>query len=80
MKPIPILACLLLLAAGPNTISAQAPNPQEQLVLQQLSVAIKEVQTQQTTIAANQAMIDEKIAGVAEAIRVARIYSSRSGN
>ena len=80
MKTIPIIASLFLSATGPNAISADAPNPQEQQVLQQLGAAIKDVQTQQTTIAANQARIDEKIAAVAEAIRVARIYSSRSGN
>ena len=80
MKTIPIIASLFLLATGPNAISAEPSNAQDQQMLQQLNVAIKEVQVQQTTIAANQVKIDEKIAAVAEAIRVARIYSSRSGN
>ena len=46
---------------------------------ERILVVIKEIQTQQATIAENQAKIDEKLAAVAEAIRVARIYSSRGG-
>ena len=46
---------------------------------QQILAVIKEIQTQQATIAENRAKIDEKLAAVAEAIRVARIYSSRGG-
>ena len=44
---------------------------------QRILAVIKEIQTQQATIAENRAKIDEKLAAVAEAIRVARIYSSR---
>ena len=40
---------------------------------------IKEVQAQQAEIAENQAKIEEKLAALAETIRVARIYSSRGG-
>ena len=40
---------------------------------------IKEVQAQQVVIAENQAKIDAKLVTLAEAIRVARIYSSRGG-
>ncbi len=54
-------------ADAPNAASAQA-----------LMQALKDVQAQQATITENQAKIDELIAGVAEAARVARIYSSRS--
>ena len=46
---------------------------------QRVLAMIKEIQTQQATIAENQVKIDEKLAAVAEAIRVARIYSSRGG-
>jgi hypothetical protein len=46
---------------------------------QQILALIKEIQTQQAAIAENRAKIDEKLAAVAEAIRVARIYSSRGG-
>jgi hypothetical protein len=52
------------------------PNEAEQ---QQILAVMKEIQTQQATIAENRAKIDEKLAAVAEAIRVARIYSSRGG-
>lgn len=74
MKRISILACLLLATL------AQA-NPAEPVAApeQQLLAAIKEVQTQQIAIAENQGKIDEKIAAIVEAVRVARIYSSRSG-
>jgi len=40
---------------------------------------LKEVQAQQLVIADNQTKIDAKLAVVAEAIRVARIYGSRGG-
>ncbi|HXX41888.1 MAG TPA: hypothetical protein VEI58_06450 [Chthoniobacterales bacterium] len=44
---------------------------------QQLLALVKEVQTQQTQIADNQAKIDAKLVEVAEAVRLARIYSKR---
>ena len=42
--------------------------------------ALKELQTQQAAIAENQAKIDAKLATLAEALRLARIYSSRGGS
>ena len=56
--------------------SAQAPNVKDQEEQQLLSL-VKEVQVQQTSIAQNQKKIDELIVDVSEAVRVARIYSSR---
>jgi ABC-type transporter MlaC component len=47
---------------------------------QQVAAAIKEIQAQQATIADNQAKIDAKLATVGEAVRIARIYSSRGGH
>jgi hypothetical protein len=44
---------------------------------EQLLALAKEVQTQQAQIADNQAKIDTKLVELAEAIRVARIYSKR---
>lgn len=73
MKRIPILACLLLAALAQAAEPVATPE-------QQLLAALKEVQAQQVTIAENQTKIDEKIAAVVEAVRLARIYSSRSGN
>jgi len=75
MKRILLLACLLA-APLSNVIPAEPANPQEQQFLS----ALKEVQTQQAAMAENQAKIEQKLAAILEAIRVARIYSSRSGN
>jgi hypothetical protein len=45
----------------------------------QLLPLVKELQIQQTQIADNQTKIDSKIADLAEAVRIARIYASRLG-
>jgi Skp family chaperone for outer membrane proteins len=66
----PATAAALLITSA----QAQAPQPEQQLV----SLA-KEVKAQQDEIAANQDKIDAKLAGLAEALRQARIYSSRGG-
>lgn len=73
------LAALLSLSllAGAS-ICAQAPTPQSKED-EQLLVLVKEVQAQQAQIAENQKQIEAKLAEVAEALRVARIYSSRGG-
>ena len=57
---------------------AQAPqlNPDQ---ASNRSRAFKEVQAQQAAMAENQAKIDEKLATLAETVRVARIYASRGG-
>jgi hypothetical protein len=57
-----------------SSTAAQAPDPKDE---QQLLALVKEVQAQQLEIAANQTKIAAKLADVAEAIRVARIYTSR---
>jgi hypothetical protein len=68
------------LAIALSTISstiAQAPasaHPEEQTLL----ALIKEVQQQQIEIAANQTKIEAKLAELAETVRIARIYSSRT--
>jgi hypothetical protein len=54
--------------------AAEAPNPSLQVL-----ALVKEVQAQQTAIAENQAKIDAKLAAIAEAVRVAKIYASRGG-
>ena len=78
MKRLPVLTAfcsLSLLVAAP---AAEAPTASEQQVDQVLAVA-KEVQLQQIAIAENQAKIDAKLAAIAENIRVARIYATRTG-
>ncbi len=71
---IALLAALAVTASS----NAQAPTAQAQQDQQVLAV-IREIQTQQAAIADNQSKIEAKIAALAEAVRVARIYSSRSG-
>lgn len=72
------LVALTFLALAPlSSAQTAAPaNPQEQ----QLLAAVKEVQAQQAAIAENQAKIEAKLVTVAEAVRIAKIYSSRSGS
>ena len=65
---------LALLAVAP---AAEAPSAQRQA--DQVLAVAKEVQGQQAAIAENQAKIDAKLATLAEAIRVARIYAARGG-
>jgi septal ring factor EnvC (AmiA/AmiB activator) len=55
---------------------AQTPDQKE---TDEINALIKEVQTQQTEIAENQARIEEKLATLSETIREARIFSSRGG-
>ncbi|MEY2439518.1 MAG: hypothetical protein QOI34_903 [Verrucomicrobiota bacterium] len=64
--------CALLIASG----SAQTPSGKED---QKLLALVKDVQTQQAQIAENQTKIESKLAEVAEAVRVARIYAGRGG-
>ena len=68
------LLCLGLLTC-PAAGQAPAANAEDQ----QLLSALKQVQEQQTQIAANQAAIEAKLATVAETVRQARIYASRTG-
>ena len=77
MNRLLLLVSVVVLGTSPITF-AQAPqaNTQNQ---ERLLALIKEVRDQQTQLAANHTKIDEKLATLAEAIRQARIYSSRSG-
>lgn len=73
MKALLPLACLFATAVA--KLNADPASAQDQ----QIAAAIKEIQTQQAQIAENQTKIDAKLATVVEAVRVARIYSSRGG-
>jgi hypothetical protein len=59
--------------------SAPAQAPQHNPAQEGLAALIKEVRAQQAAIAANQIKLNEKLATLAETIRLARIYSSRGG-
>jgi ABC-type transporter MlaC component len=78
MKTLPALVAALFFAAAISTPAAEPSkvNDQEQ---QQLAAVVKEIQTQQAAIAENQTKIDARMVTVAEALRLARIYASRSG-
>jgi hypothetical protein len=67
-----IFALLLLATSG----SAQNPVANSE---QRLLTLVQQVQGQQAQIVANQDKIDSKLAEVAEAIRVARIFAGRGG-
>jgi hypothetical protein len=76
MKPTLLFAfCAFITLAS----SALAQPPQQSPGEAELAALIKEVRAQQAAMAANQAKINEKLATLAESIRVARIYSSRGG-
>jgi hypothetical protein len=76
MKPTLMSAfCALVILVS----AAPAQSPQRNLAQEELNALIKEVRAQQIAVAANQAKINEKLATLAESIRIARIYSSRGG-
>ncbi len=76
MKKLLLLAALASLAAP---LGAQSPAADDTRDAKQIEALLKEVQAQQIQIAENQAKIDAKLVALAEAIRIARIYSSRGG-
>jgi len=85
MRPIRIknLLLLTLLAAaafnilGPAHAQTQAPTPSV-ADIKATAQAIQTLQAQQKTIADNQAAIDQKLTGIAEEVRVARLFQSRA--
>jgi ABC-type transporter MlaC component len=75
MKQIAAIVALALSCAAASVEAAEPPSSQDQQVL----ALVKEIQAQQAKIAENQAALDAKLATVAEAVRLARIYASRGG-
>ena len=77
MKFLPAIVATTLFALLVSAPAAEPPkeNDREQ---QQLLALVKDVESQQAAIAENQTKIDAKLATIAEALRLARIYSSRS--
>lgn len=72
LTSIALVVAALAIASAPG----QTQGPTEQ---QQIAASIKNIQAQQVKIAANQAQIETKLAALAEAIRLARIYAARGG-
>jgi hypothetical protein len=78
MKFLPALiaTCWFGLLVGSPAAEPSKENEREQ---QQVVALVKELQAQQAMIADNQTKIDAKMATIAEALRLAKIYSSRAG-
>ncbi len=79
MRTLKYLALCGLLAAAASTFfgpaQAQTPSVAD---IKATADAIQAVQDQQKTITDNEAKIDEKIADIAENVRVAKLYASRA--
>lgn len=76
------LSALIALCLSVLILSASAAEPSkesQQREQQQLMALVKEVQAQHAAIADNQTKIDAKLVTIADALRLARIYASRSG-
>ena len=70
-------AAAAILACHASTYGQAVPATAQQD--QQIIALARELQAQQAVIAENQTKIEAKLAAIAEAIRIARIYTSRSG-
>jgi len=75
MKRSSLTILFLILFAMFSSV-AQTPDPKDDQ--EKLLTLLKEVRAQQSQIVANQSKIDAKLADLAETLRVARIFSSRS--
>jgi hypothetical protein len=75
MKRILVSIVFTFVLCGISFSGAQTPDANQE---QKLLALIKEIQTQQTQMAENQAKIDEKITELEGTLRDARIYSKRS--
>ena len=78
MKTLFALSAAILLGAVIPVFAAE-PLKEGDREQQQLTALAKEIQGQQATIADNQTKIDAKLATIAEALRLARIYATRVG-
>lgn len=80
MKPKPLSLLLIGMAAlGGWLALPRETNAQADAEATAVATLLTELVAQQTVIAENQTRIDEKIAAIAEEIRVARIYAGRGG-
>jgi uncharacterized protein YlxW (UPF0749 family) len=70
-----LVSCLLACASA--TWAAE-PSKESERDQQQIAALTKELQSQQAAITENQTKINEKLAAIAEALRQAKIYSTRA--
>ena len=75
MKRIPIFTAFLSFVLLIGSHAADTPDKNQG----QFLTVLKEVQNQQAAIAENQVKINAKLVTIAEAVRIARVYSSRGG-
>lgn len=68
------------MAACATAFTLFAQNPSTPPSDAGITAVIQEIQTQQKTLAENQAKIDEKLAAITEEIRLARLFVARGGN
>ena len=68
-------AALLALVAAPVSSSGQAGASEDEAV----AALIIEITNQQAALAENQTKLDEKLAQIAEEIRIARLHVARGG-
>jgi hypothetical protein len=76
MKILPGLIVCCVFGAAVCAPAAE-PSKESEREQQQVAALTKEVQAQQTAIADNQTKIDAKLATITEALRQARIFSTR---
>jgi hypothetical protein len=69
-----VLLAIIFLALSPSPAQTPGPKADEQ----EFAALVKDVQTQQAQIVANQVNIDSKLGQLTETIRVARIFAGRS--
>lgn len=79
MKKKSLIATVLSAAALLTLLVPDRSNGQAAGEDAALAAVLTEITAQQATIAENQAKIDEKIAAIAEDIRIAKIYVGRGG-
>jgi hypothetical protein len=80
MKPKTILCIMVAVCAAVFAFfPASRSTAQSDLDSPAVAALLRDVQTQQTTLAENQKQIDTKLADIGESLRVARIFISRGG-
>ena len=79
MRQLKFLALAALLAASAGSF-LQSSHAQTATVadIKAIAESVQAVQDQQKTISDNQGKIDDKLADIAENIRIARIYAARA--
>jgi len=79
MKPKTILYSIVAMGMAAVAFSPHPATAQIALDSPAGTEMFQDLKTQQATIADNQKQIDDKLAGIGEALRIARIYVSRGG-